>query len=527
MLFTDRFLYSHRNEAAPAASAAEVEERNTLSKASDPSGSPRAHRRSRLSGLHFPPVMNFSRSTISSNSRPPTATNSTASSGKKLRKTRSIPDMTNPEPIVTKAPTFAVTGRGHSQSVTAVDNTRSSAMFYPERKIDFFADLMDWFTPPSSASSNFSSHSLFHPDKVSTETDKPRATIANPFGYNVTYNVPKTPTGLPAPSPRLLREMQSFDSGLTAKQDRHEDVTESDTSTPIELDNDASRPPSAIRLSAFSLPPVTLEDVEAAEIDDAEPSAPFAPSAESLRLSSHYSTEVFNVLQSYRGLPVFEQLVPEANESETVIKLSLAADESAAPRDDPRFVLWGEAMPDTDTDDYFSRSRDSFTGTSANASNSMSSSLASRRRSSQASRMRSPATSSSSRAPVVGRRVLLAATIERWIAQLTSELNYDEMLSFFLTYRTYISGVDLCHLLICRFHWALQKHSSKHDEKIRRIVRVRTFVAIRYWMLTFFAVDFVPNRGLRLLIADWLNALIQDPILKTHIDAVVCFLLVF
>lgn len=400
-------------------------------------------------------------------------------------------------------------------------------MFYSERKIDFFADLMDWFTPPSSASSNFSSHSLFHPDKVSSETDKPRTIIANPFGYNVTYNAPKAPTGLPAPSPRLLREMQSFESGLTAKQDRHDDAVESDTSTPIELDNDASRPPSAIRLSAFSLPPVTPEDIEGGGDAESEPLAPFAPSAESLRLSSHYSTEVFNVLQSYRGLPVFEQLVPEANENGTVIKLSLAVDESAAPRDDPRFVLWGEAMPENDVDDYYSRSRDSFTGTSGNASNSMASSLASRRRSSQASRMRSPATSSSSRVPVVGRRVLLAATIERWIAQLTSELNYDEMLSFFLTYRTYISGVDLCHLLICRFHWALQKPGSRHDEKIRRIVRVRTFVAIRYWMLTFFAVDFVPNRELRLLISDWLNALIQDPILTTHIDGVVSFLFLF
>jgi hypothetical protein len=47
------------------------------------------------------------------------------------------------------------------------------------------------------------------------------------------------------------------------------------------------------------------------------------------------------------------------------------------------------------------------------------------------------------------RKVLIAATIERWIAQLTSELNYDELLIFFLTYRTYVSAVDLCHLLIC------------------------------------------------------------------------------
>jgi hypothetical protein len=59
------------------------------------------------------------------------------------------------------------------------------------------------------------------------------------------------------------------------------------------------------------------------------------------------------------------------------------------------------------------------------------------------------------------------------------------------------------------------------DEAVRRVVRVRTFVAIRYWLLTFFTVDFIPNRELRLLIADWLNTLIHDPLLKTHSDGIV------
>ena len=124
----------------------------------------------------------------------------------------------------------------------------------------------------------------------------------------------------------------------------------------------------------------------------------------------------------------------------------------------------------------------------------------------------------------VPQRVLLAATIERWIAQLTSELNYDELLVFFMTYRSYIGPVDLCHLLICRFHWALGQHISQHDEMVRRIVRVRTFVAMRYWLLTFFEVDFIPNRELRLLLAGWLNALRKDPILQKHDDAPVCSL---
>ena len=103
--------------------------------------------------------------------------------------------------------------------------------------------------------------------------------------------------------------------------------------------------------------------------------------------------------------------------------------------------------------------------------------------------------------------MLVAATIERWIAQLTSELNYDELLIFFLTYCTYVSAVDLGHLLICWFHWVLGEAAMSCDEMVRRIVRVRMFTAIRYWLLTFFDVDFVPNRKLRLLFVEWLNSL--------------------
>ncbi|KIK57605.1 hypothetical protein GYMLUDRAFT_46163 [Collybiopsis luxurians FD-317 M1] len=135
-------------------------------------------------------------------------------------------------------------------------------------------------------------------------------------------------------------------------------------------------------------------------------------------------------------------------------------------------------------------------------------------------------------------RVLLAATIERWLAQLTSDLDYDELLNFFLTYRTYIGPLDLARLLMARFCWALGSSSGpapptsaspderssstplgdtfqfprasfdlNHDDVVRRIVRVRTFVAFKQWFITFFAVDFVPNRDLRLYVASHLNDL--------------------
>ena len=119
--------------------------------------------------------------------------------------------------------------------------------------------------------------------------------------------------------------------------------------------------------------------------------------------------------------------------------------------------------------------------------------------------------------------MLVAATIERWIAQLTSELNYSELLIFSCTY---VSAVDLGHLLICRFHWALGEAATSRDEIVRRIVRVRTFTAIRYWLLMFFDIDFVSNRELRLLFAEWLNSLQREPILQKHRDALVSAVIV-
>jgi hypothetical protein len=295
--------------------------------------------------------------------------------------------------------------------------------------------------------------------------------------------------------------MQSFDSTLTARQ--YDDYQlQTDEST--DLEHELSRPRSAFRLSQL-VPPFEIHDT---------PEVP--PEADSDTddkvLSSQYSTEVFNVIQKYSGLPVFESLVPEMDEGTTIIKLSLSTTPNAAPRDDPRFVIWGETHPDLEYDDYYSSTR----GSPTDISPSVQHSTLSRRRSGRTSR--SKQSDASSR---LVQRLMLAATIERWIAQLTSDLNYDELLNFFLTYRSYVSAVDLCHLLICRFHWTLQNAASRDDEAVHRIVRVRTFVAIRYWLLTFFTVDFIPNRELRLLIADWLNTLLGDPLLKKHGDAVV------
>ena len=352
----------------------------------------------------------------------------------------------------------------------------------------------------------------------------------------------------------------------------------------------------------------------------------------SLETSSHlrYSTQVFDVLQSYRGIPLVDKLSEDTEGLETtVIRLTARNELNTAPKDDPRFVVWGEVWNGFGPSEEDGASMDvnasiggvlRHTGSAACAETVSSHGLmvvqgstdqtpgskkgkkvtgpgtqqalstmttASMTTLSAASLALSthsvpaqPAVSQTDTSPPVSRvqpspsylghllngdpprKVLIAATIERWIAQLTSELNYDKLLIFFLTYRTYVSAVDLCHLLICRFHWALESSSSSppsapgsarssyhlssnqgigngqgfgnnltvnsnlnNDDMVKRIVQVRTLIAIRYWLLTFFVIDFMPNRELRALFGNWLNTLAKDPTLYGKKDIMVrrCF----
>ncbi|KAF8889083.1 hypothetical protein BD779DRAFT_1672040 [Infundibulicybe gibba] len=502
------FRVGHREASAPAASAAAVEQRQSQSQSSR---SPRSKRSSRISMHAFPSM--FKNGTTSG--RPQTA-NSQSSAPRKLRKTRSIPDMTslaaNTTSSLIPATVSAVTGRAHSQSVTAADIVRYIAPEMPTHKPktgDIFGDVMNWSPAPNAFTA--STHSLFAPGESkpleARDTWRASSIITHPFGPGVVFDSPsrKPPAMEYLPMPRHLREMQSFDSGLTAKQ-TDSSRTGKEPSSPLDFDID--RPPSAMRLQP-AMTSTTASDIQILPESPLDPTLSPAPETAML---SRYSTDVFDVLQTYRGLPLLEKLSPDSEET-TVIKMSLSADGTAAPRDDPRFVIWGEIKADDDYDNM-SVAHESLTDFPSTRSSSMS-----RKRSTRNSRSKAaeaPALRLS--APDTTHKILIGATIERWIAQLTSDLNYDELLDFFLTYRTYVSAVDLCHLLICRFHWALQQSPSSHDETVRRIVRVRTFVAIRYWLLTFFPVDFLPNRELRILISDWLNTLVRDPILKKHTD---------
>ncbi|KAF5376065.1 hypothetical protein D9615_007684 [Tricholomella constricta] len=506
------FRVGRRELSAPAANAAEIEERITQSSTpSEPSNSPRAKRRSRMSMHAFPSM--FKNGSISSGSRSQVAQ---ASAPRKLRKTRSIPDMVSSANDASSSQGAGVTtGRGHSRSVTGADVSPFSTVVRNPNTGDLFGEVMDWQPPPSTSASISTYSTTSASDEIHDHFKSP-AIIAYPFGHGVTYDSPsrKSSTAehlLPTSLPRLLREVQSFESGLTARQfdSPKRPGKESSLGTESYLDDsDSGRPPSALRVHALPLTPDQSNDqTPTSATPEPRPSPALEPT-----LLSRYSSDVFDVLQTYRGLPLLEKLSSDSEET-TVIKLSLSADESAAPRDDPRFVIWGEIQPEREYDDHASVSHESVTDLSVHSS-----SFSKRR----ASRVKPPPLPPPSTSTHVSagepQKVLIAATIERWIAQLTSDLNYDELLDFFLTYRSYVPAVDLCHLLIARFHWALQHSASPRDERVRRIVRVRTFVAIRYWLLTFFTVDFLPNRELRLLVAEWLNALIRDPILKVHSD---------
>ncbi|KAI9812356.1 MAG: Guanine nucleotide exchange factor lte1 [Thelocarpon impressellum] len=89
---------------------------------------------------------------------------------------------------------------------------------------------------------------------------------------------------------------------------------------------------------------------------------------------------------------------------------------------------------------------------------------------------------------------IVAATPPRLIAQITSPnfLDYDLLSDFFLTFRSFMTAQDLLTYLMARLRWAVDRHDD-----VGKIVKVRTFVAVRHWVLNYFVDDFVPDLRLR------------------------------
>ncbi|KAF9933085.1 hypothetical protein FBU30_006586 [Linnemannia zychae] len=99
-------------------------------------------------------------------------------------------------------------------------------------------------------------------------------------------------------------------------------------------------------------------------------------------------------------------------------------------------------------------------------------------------------------------RPIIAATIVKLIEKLTHQygLDYGFMVDFFLTYRLFMSPVQLCKYLIQRYLWALEE-----DTGFRHAIRIRTFVVFRFWINTHFADDFLTSKSLRFQMASFLN----------------------
>ena len=103
-------------------------------------------------------------------------------------------------------------------------------------------------------------------------------------------------------------------------------------------------------------------------------------------------------------------------------------------------------------------------------------------------------------APQTGR--IVAATPARLIAQITSPqfLDYELLSDFFLTYRGFLPPSELLDHLMARLQWALANNSDAG-----RIVRVRTFVGLRHWILNYFSDDFLTNFDLRCRFCNLVN----------------------
>lgn len=100
-----------------------------------------------------------------------------------------------------------------------------------------------------------------------------------------------------------------------------------------------------------------------------------------------------------------------------------------------------------------------------------------------------------------------AATPARLVAEITSPtfVDYDLLSDFFLTFRSFLDTSDLLNMLIARLKWALLR-----TDETGMVVRVRTFVAIRHWILNYFLDDYVIDYELRTTFCELLNRFVDE-----------------
>lgn len=100
-----------------------------------------------------------------------------------------------------------------------------------------------------------------------------------------------------------------------------------------------------------------------------------------------------------------------------------------------------------------------------------------------------------------------AATPARLVAEITSPtfVDYDLLSDFFLTFRSFLETADLLYMLVARLRWSIAR-----DDEVGTVVRVRTFVAIRHWILNYFLDDFVIDYDLRKSFCGLINGFVAD-----------------
>lgn len=100
-----------------------------------------------------------------------------------------------------------------------------------------------------------------------------------------------------------------------------------------------------------------------------------------------------------------------------------------------------------------------------------------------------------------------AATPPRLVAEITSPsfLDYELLSDFFLTFRMFLEPGELLRMLFARLRWALAR-----SDEAGMVVRVRTFVALRHWILNYFMDDFVIDYELRVTFCNLLNDFVDE-----------------
>lgn len=108
---------------------------------------------------------------------------------------------------------------------------------------------------------------------------------------------------------------------------------------------------------------------------------------------------------------------------------------------------------------------------------------------------------------IPGTKDISAANPARIVAEISSEsfMDYELVSDFFLTFRSYLSSSHLLALLLARLQWAINRLQDDG-----RIIRIRTFAALRHWILNYFVDDFVVDYDLRVYFCDTVNAMYND-----------------